>query len=343
MGLRLLMIPKNHQYIKLLKTSLEKKDLQVVLLKPFHYSSLMNLVKMVIARVRGCQIIHVHWLYIFPFNFVMKSFVHFCRLLGIKILWEMHNIIPHARKKNDLLQSKWFFEHADCVVFHSKEDIERVHNLYATDIVKTSFVIPHGTFNGSYPNQVSKSEARKALDIPTGKRVILCFGFIRKNRGYEYLVDAIRGLKDTVVIVAGTILEKDVYQQLLQWQEEIPNLRVIGKWIPDEDLQLYFNSCDFVVLPYTEITTSGVIPLAYAFSRPVISTRIGGIAEVVNDQTGILVPPRDSISLRGAIEDLLERDHIAMGRHAYEFSERAFDWDRIATDLSDVYQRLLKG
>ena len=97
------------------------------------------------------------------------------------------------------------------------------------------------------------------------------------------------------------------------------------------------------VLPYIDITTSGVIPLAYAFSRPVVSTRIGGIAEVVNEQTGILVPPQDSDSLRNAIEELFRKDYVEMGKKANEYSGKNFDWDPIASELKKVYEAMLSG
>ena len=67
-----------------------------------------------------------------------------------------------------------------------------------------------------------------------------------RNRGYEHLIEAVREMKDTILLVAGTVLEKDVYRQLLLWEEQMPNLKVAGKWIPNEEVQWYFNACDIV-------------------------------------------------------------------------------------------------
>lgn len=341
MSIKVLMVPRNHEYIRLLKVHLELHGIKIRLLKPFHYSAPLNFLKIIYSRLMGYRIVHVHWLYIFPLGIMMKGFVLFCKVLGIRIIWELHNILPHDKRKSDLLHSKWFYENVDHVIFHSKEDIQRVKDIYSTHVVHDEDVIPHGNFNGSYPNSISKLKARELLEIPTCHRMILCFGFIRRNRGYEYLVEAVRDMKETTVLVAGTVLEKEVYRQLLLWQEQLPNLRVEGKWIADEDLQLYFNASDIVVLPYTDITTSGVIPLAYSFSRPVVSTRIGGIVDVVNEQTGILVPPRDSGSLKRAIEKLFESDYVEMGRLANEYSEKTLGWDPIALKMRKIYEKVL--
>lgn len=334
------MIPRNHEYIHRLKFNLEKIGVQVKILKPFHYSTLSNIAKMFFFRVKGYRIIHVHWLYIFPLTFVMKGFYYFCKMLGIKIIWEMHNIIPHKNKEINRRNSKWFYEKSDAVIFHSKSDIVRTRELLETNVDKEHIVIPHGNFNESYENKVSKEEARRILNIPDNKRMILCFGFIRKNRGYQYLIEAIKDAQDIIVVVAGKVEDKDTYKKLLDYKEEISNLKIFAEWISEDEMQIYFNACDIVVLPYTHITTSGVIPLAYAFSRPVVTTGIGGIKDIVNDKTGILVPPEDTDALREAIDRIFNMDIEGMGRYAYEYAQREFSWESNALQIKGLYDLL---
>ena len=336
-------IPRNHEYVRRLKQHLEKAAVSVVLLKPFHYSSLANLLKIIFFRLKGYRIIHVHWLYIFPFGFVMKGFYYFCKALGIKVIWEMHNIVPHGYGENDKRNCRWFYERSDAIIFHSRHDIQRAKDLFNTDTDKIHTIIPHGNFNGSYENSISKKEARKHLNIPDNNRVLLCFGFIRKNRGYEYLIDAAKDMRDTIVMIAGKPEDKDVCQKLLAYEKRLPQLRVFAKWIPDEEIQYYLNACDIVVLPYTDITTSGVIPLAYAFSRPVITTNIGGLNDIVNDETGIIVPAKDVGALRNAIENIFSRDLLAMGKCAYEYSRKELSWESNAQKIMELYELIMRN
>jgi len=335
------MIPKNHEYIRRLKSCLEEIGVRVQILKPFHYSTVMNIIKMIAYRTQGYKIIHVHWLYIFPFSLVMKLFYYFCWCLSIKIIWEMHNILPHHYKEIDRKNSLWFYKKSDAIVFHSKNDIDRSRELLRTTIDKMHIVIPHGNFNGSYENSISKKDARRILNISDNNRVILCFGFIRKNRGYEYLLEAIKDMPDIIVIIAGKVDDKDIYQNLLAYERQMSNLKLFVKWIPDGEVQLYFNACDIVVLPYTDITTSGVIPLAYAFSKPVIATSIGGIRDVVNENTGILVPPKDTDALRKAIERIFIMDLEAMGRYAHEYAKKEFSWESNAQKIKELYESII--
>jgi glycosyltransferase involved in cell wall biosynthesis len=296
---------------------------------------------MIWLRRKGFRVIHVHWLYIFPLPLVMKFFYFFCRMLGLKIIWEMHNILPHDFKPGDIIAGKWFYERVDGVIYHSQADIERAEKSFGTEVKKLNLVVPHGNFDDSYENKISRAEARERLKIPADKKVILCFGFIRRNRGYEHLIESTRDMDDTVVVIAGKLLEKETYENLLEYQKGAPNVRIFAKWIPDDEVQVFFNASDIVVLPYTQITTSGVIPLAYSFSRPVVTTAIGGIKDVVDEKTGILVPPGDPDALRRAIIRLFGMDLEGMGKEAREFSRRHLDWTPIARNMKDLYLNLL--
>ena len=335
---RVFIVPRNHEYVRKLKRFLEKEGVRVVLLKPFHYSSFTNLLKIILFRLKGYRIIHVHWLYIFPFGFVMKGFYYFCKGLGIKIVWEMHNILPHGYIESDKRQCRWFYEKSDAIIFHSEHDIQRTKDLLNTNKDKIYTIIPHGNFNESYENTISKEKARKNLNIPDHCKVLLCFGFIRKNRGYEYLLEAVKDMENTIVVIAGKLEDKDTYRDLLIHEKRLPQLRLFVKWIPDEEIQYYFNASDIVVLPYTDITTSGVIPLAYAFSRPVITTNIGGLRDIVNDNTGMIVPARNAEALRKAIENIFSRDLLAMGKCAYEYSSKELSWESNAQKIVKLYE-----
>jgi len=338
--MKIFIIPRNHEYIKQLKHHLERAGTKGILLKPFHYSSFSNLAKLIFYRLKGVRVIHVHWLYIFPFSFVMKGFYYLCKILGIKIIWEMHNILPHGYTKKDVNESRWFFEKVDGLIVHNIGDIARAQDTYGTRVEKLFLVVPHGNFNESYENVVPQQEARKRLGLPQRDRIILCFGFIRKNRGYEYLISAVRDMKATTVIVAGKLHDQDVHKSLQHHQKTMPHLRLFVQWIPDAEIQLYFNASDVVVLPYTDITTSGVIPLAYAFARPVVTTEIGGIRDIVTPTTGVLVPPGDAEALKSGIEKIFNMDYKQMGKDAQNFAMRAFSWDENIIKITEFYEKI---
>lgn len=85
-------------------------------------------------------------------------------------------------------------------------------------------------------------------------------------------------------------------------------------FVGDADLKALFAGAYCVVLPYSEASQSGVIPLAFSQGRPVIATRVGAIPEVVSEGvTGLLVPPRDPAALADAMIRLSENRRLAEG------------------------------
>jgi len=71
--IKVIMIPHNHEYILRLKKTLEKENVIVSLLPPFHYATPYNFLKVLFLRLFGYRIIHIHWVYVFPFSFLMMK------------------------------------------------------------------------------------------------------------------------------------------------------------------------------------------------------------------------------------------------------------------------------
>src|SRR5262249_20888715 len=85
------------------------------------------------------------------------------------------------------------------------------------------------------------------------------------------------------------------------------NIRVIHRFIGDEDLPGVFNQAHVVALPYVAASQSGVAYMAFAFERPVVSTAGGGLAGVVRDGfNGFSVPPRAAEPLAAALEKMAD-------------------------------------
>jgi glycosyltransferase involved in cell wall biosynthesis len=98
-------------------------------------------------------------------------------------------------------------------------------------------------------------------------------------------------------------------------------------------------------LPYTEASQSGIIPLAYSYHKPVITTDVGGLSEVVDDGiTGKIVPPCDTYKLAEAICMMLHDKDLTrqMGENAYQKQKTDLSWDLIAQKTIEVYRQCLK-
>jgi glycosyltransferase involved in cell wall biosynthesis len=109
------------------------------------------------------------------------------------------------------------------------------------------------------------------------------------------------------------------------------------RYIPNEDVPALFREADVVLLPYTEATQSGVVPVAYQFGVPVIATRVGGLSEVVLEgRTGLLVPPRDPAALAAAVRRFLSEGLQQDFRHNILEFRRALTWEQAVETLLDL-------
>jgi glycosyltransferase involved in cell wall biosynthesis len=336
--MKAVMVPHDHEYLHRLRQALAQEDIEVSLFPPFHYATPYNFVRLWWLRRQGYSVVHVHWLYVFPFMWLMKLFVAWCRVLGFRVVWTVHNVLPHEADRKDVEKTRWFYSHADAVFVHYEANVDRLRETLQVDTGKVT-VIAHPTFEDSYPNTIGREESRRILDIPLDAKVVLCFGQMRPYKGMEVFAEAIAELGDEYLgMVVGAGQSRQVLDALREKEYMSSNLRVVAGYVPDDEMQLYFNAADIVALPYLRITTSGVVPLAYSFHRPVVTTRSGGMPEVVREgETGLLVPPGDADALREAIVELFSMDIRAMGDLAYEWATTRFSWSRLAMQTARVY------
>jgi len=334
---KVIIIPNKGEYISRFTNALKKEGVEIKLLPSFHYSTPLNLFNLVRYRLKGYKVIHIHWLYVFPFSILMKIFTSLAHILGYRLVWTIHNIIPHECKKSDIGKSKWFYDHVDYRFINYKSNIKNVEK--TLDVKLDNYkVIFHPIFD-NYPNFISKEDARDLFKIPKDAKVLLSFGMIRRYKGLETFVNALEKLGDNFYgIIAGEGKDKKLVNHLKQKERQLPNLRVVDSFIPNINLQLYFNACDVVVLPYKNITTSGAVMLAYYFKKPVITVNKGAMPEVVIDnKTGILI--NEGSELMGAIKRIFSMDYKEMGNSAYEYAKE-FTWQKLAKQTIEVYNRL---
>lgn len=140
---------------------------------------------------------------------------------------------------------------------------------------------------------------------------VLFFGRIDKYKGIEYLCKAIRKVVQEIPSVHLTIAGKGDFSFDINDYKDLKCVSFENRYISNEEMATLFNKAAIVVCPYIEATQSGVIMTAYAFGKPVIASRVGGLPEMVEDKvTGLLVPPKDEKALADAILLILKDNEL---------------------------------
>jgi glycosyltransferase involved in cell wall biosynthesis len=110
---------------------------------------------------------------------------------------------------------------------------------------------------------------------------------------------------------------------------------IVDRYLPVDDVTRWLAAATVVVLPYRSGTQSGVVPLAYAHGRGVVTTCVGGLAEVVREgETGLLVPPDDPAALAVALERV--RGGVAFAPAALDEALGRSRWDSFVRVLEEI-------
>jgi glycosyltransferase involved in cell wall biosynthesis len=213
------------------------------------------------------------------------------------------NIFPHEKRPGDKIFTRYFLKPVDGFITMSLKVLDDLKQ-FAKD--KPARYVPHPLYD-HFGDKIPREEARNKLGIPEGDRVILFFGFIRRYKGLDLLLDALRILVSTrkadrlKLLIAGEFYEDEKnYRGWLDDPAISDHLILHTHFISDSEVRYYLCAADCVVQPYRHATQSGVTPLAYHFEKPMIVTRVGGLASLVPDkEVGLIAEPNaESIALK---------------------------------------------
>jgi D-inositol-3-phosphate glycosyltransferase len=270
------------------------------------------------------------------------------RRRGVRVVYILHNVIPHERYPLGLLLTRLALAEGQGFIALSEQvrsDLLEV--LPGADPARV-VTCPHPVYDFTPPGSLRKSraEARAALGLSPDARIVLFFGFIKPYKGVVHLIEAAPRLKERYRDGLSILVVGDVYGDRRPYDERIRGLgvgdvvRLVDGYVPDEAVEDYFLAADVVVLPYVSASQSGIVQIAYNYGRPVITTRVGGLPEVVRDgRTGFLVPPADPEALAAAVIRFFDEDWAERLSAGAAEARGAYGWERLA----ETVEKLARG
>ena len=242
------------------------------------------------------------------------------------------NVIPHEKRMGDTLLTKYFFSSIHRFVTMS----EKVNQDLKTFTQKPSINIVHPIYD-NFGDILSKEEARKHLALPINKKIILFFGFIRKYKGLDLLLEAMNNASireaNIKLLIAGEFYDnKDEYELIIAKYNLANSLYLRTQFIDNSEVKYYLSAADFVIQPYKNATQSGVTPLAYHFEKPMLVTSVGGLANLVpHMKVGIVTEP-NADSIAAGIMKLYELGETHFLKHLCE-EKKKFSWEHLTTAI----------
>jgi len=259
----------------------------------------------------------------------------------VKLVSLFDNFIPHESQFYDRFFTKLFIHEMHGNIVQSKKVSDDIKKLYPYISVKKLF---HPLYT-KYGKSLDKFICRSKLKL-NKKYIILYFGLVREYKGLDVLIRSVKKLKtirdDFFVLAVGEsydapeklnkLINKLKINDVFDWQ---------NKFIPDDEISLFFSSCDLVVLPYRSASQSGIVQIAYHFNKPVIVTNVGGLPEIVEiDKSGNIVEPDNIDSLTDQINSSLnDRKLEYMSNFINSYKER-FSWNTFVNDMFKYIESL---
>ena len=246
----------------------------------------------------------------------------------IKTFQMIHDVIPHAGDKQEKfvkLMNSAVCKLSDYIVIFNNKYKSVLTNSYDIDPDR---IVTYRLWR-TFPEYVN----------PCYSKRILFFGRINVYKGVDKLYEIIKQCPDIQFDVVGRV---DINsEKLVKKIKELPNATVTDRYVTNEELEKFFNRCDWAVLPYNSATQSGVIIDSYRYGKPIISFDVGAISEqVIDGVTGFLVQSGNvedfSKKLRNAVS-MKKEDYDSMSKAAYEFGLKNYSVEYAAEGFAEVF------
>jgi alpha-maltose-1-phosphate synthase len=272
----------------------------------------------------GYDVVHIQG-YLPMFFF----FIPMLKLRRKKIFWTVHDVKfrptnAGIRGKLDFLYTVTVSEpsliakFADMIIVHGYLLKNQLFAKGTED--KKIQVIPHFDYRYLLNDTQQKNTNFSEENLPAD--YALFFGRIAPYKGLELLVNASRIVKkivghEFILLIAG---EGDI--SLLKnhiSDDDYEYIHILNKRVPYQEIPHLFKGAKFLILPYVDASQSGVIPLAYTFSKTVIVSNVGSLSEYVeHGKTGLIFAPGNTEQLANYIIDLVKNRELCteMGKNA---------------------------
>jgi glycosyltransferase involved in cell wall biosynthesis len=285
---------------------------------------------------------------------ILKSFIRFAgfilmlRLWRVPVYWTAHNLYPH--EACDVPGLDWLARRF--VIGASRKVF--VHGQTAAGVLAEEFpsvrpkivIIDHGQWVDLYPRGCTRKDARGRFGFGRDEFVFLFMGLCREYKNLHVLIPTFEKIEGNAgLLIAGSFPSDAYYRQIRDLADRQPPGRVVLRagFIPDEEIQYLLAAADAVVLPYTEVLTSGAAVLALSFGRPVVAPRRGHLIDLVDGDCGVLYTIGDGESLLSAMRKAMNRqfDETLITTRALEH-----DWDftagRIVETMNGNFRKHLE-
>lgn len=318
-------------------TATEFKDKRVVsTFRPWTYLRALRMFK----KSNGTVFLTNYWMSFF--GPMMGFWGRFLPKNTIKIA-VIHNLIPHEKRFFDHAFNRYFLRAYDGFVVLSeavKTDVLSVYPEAKTIVLKHPSYLQYG-------KRMNRMEACEKLGLDSAKQTVLFFGLIRDYKGLDILLKAFSELDASFqLVIAGEVYgDRKLYTELIAASKNT-QIYFHDRFIPSEEVAVYFSAADLCVLPYKSATQSGIKALCDAFQVPVLVSRVGGLSEeIIAGETGFVIAEMSTLSIAQQIKQITTSNSLSKVQKNLQLQAPSIEneWDEFAQSVLDFSNQLAQS
>ena len=278
----------------------------------------------------------------------VKRSVQELRERGGRLLWTVHNVLPHECRWRaaEIELCRFLAASADAIHVMGEETAETVRPLYELPPDRT-FVVPHSSYTGVYPDFVGRAEARRRLGLRQGEIALLVLGGLRAYKGMSRLFRvfdrAAAADARLRLLVAGKPGTDPATAQWKNHCEQHPRIVSQFSYVAEFDLQVWLRAADVALLPYESILNSGALQLTLTFGVPVVAPRLGTIGSTLSDEFAEGFDASDEEDLLRAVETAVERLRTQAASAAARRAAEKYPPSAMGADFAAHLRKVLDG
>jgi len=289
-----------------------------------------------VLRTEQPDIIHFQWL---PLPVIDRTFIGALQSIAPLVL-TAHDSRPFNTSPSSVIQKLGATSALACfdrVIVHTEQARLRLAEYgVAPDRIAR---IAHGFLHDDMAAPAG------ALAAESDKPVcFLLFGKVKRYKGADLALEALRLMSPelrarcVLRIVGKPYIDTE---PLVRAAGELGSCAQLDfRHVPDREMPSLWGQADVLLFPYREIDMSGVLMAAIAAARPIIASKIGGFAELLeNGRTALLVPPNDANALSAAMSRLAREPstRVDLSAAIRALAATVPTWRTIAAETAAVY------
>lgn len=287
--------------------------------------------------IKRIDVLNPHWAIPQGFVAVVVKFI-----TGKKVVLTVHGgDIFNLNGKIMTIIKRFVLKHSDMVCPNSNATMEACREIYDREYT----IIPMGIYMDRFVEKLPSKSIQDRHNL--NSFTILFVGRLAEVKGVEYLLDAVRKLKqekqEFKLLIVGDGPLKQSFESYVEQHQLSEFVELVG-WVPSDQLNDYYSVADVFVGPSLSEPQGLVFCEALATGTPVIATNVGGLPDIVQEgKTGYLISPKSSDAIKSKLLYLItHRDELKkMSNRARASVYDRFSWQSTTSRYREIFSSII--